>query len=371
MKNIAITANTSWYIYNFRKNTILELLRSGYNVFVIAPYDDYSTKLINLGCEYNNIFIDRYGTNIFNDIRTTIDFYLIFRKIKVKVVLNFTNKNNIYSTIAAYLNKSKIVNNISGMGISFTKKTLTYFILKYLYKFSQPLADVIFFQNNEDKIYFKRNNIAKNVDQILIPGSGVDLKRFKFATKKNINKLNFLLASRLLKEKGIYFYYEAARYFKKKYAEKVEFNLIGFIDKQNPSSIRLEEIRLWEKSKIINYLGSSDSIELIMKNMDCIVLPSYYSEGTPKSLLEAAASGKPIITTDNVGCRNVVDEGVNGYLVQPQSLDSLIEGINKFIGLSKKEKLKMGMNSRKKAIKDFDEQNIINKYLFIINNYFV
>ena len=130
MKNIAITANTSWYIYNFRKNTILELLRSGYTVFVIAPYDDYSSKLESLGCEYNNIFIDRNGTNIFNDIRTIINFYLLFRKIKVKVVLNFTSKNNIYSTIAAYLNKVKIVNNISGMGVSFTKKKTNLFNFK-------------------------------------------------------------------------------------------------------------------------------------------------------------------------------------------------------------------------------------------------
>lgn len=371
MKDIAITANTSWYIYNFRKNTILKLQSCGYKVLIIAPHDNYTPKLKNLGCKYINICIDKNGKNILNDFFTIVKFYLIFKKNDIKVVLNFTSKNNIYSTFAAYINGIKVINNISGLGANFTKKSFTSLIMKLLYKLSQPLANVIFFQNKEDMILFENNNIGLNIKKILIPGSGVDLKRFKFSNNNNPKKLNFLMSSRLIKEKGIYLYYEAAKYFKTKYKEKIEFNLIGFVDKNNPSSIDIEEIKLWKSSKIINYLGATDNIEEIIKNMDCIILPSYYSEGVPKSLLEGAAMGKPIITTNNVGCKEVVDHGFNGYLVEPRSLDSLIVGIKKFINLTKDERLKMGVKSRQKAEINFDEEIIINKYLVIIDSFFV
>ncbi|MDC3155313.1 glycosyltransferase [Pelagibacteraceae bacterium] len=201
-------------------------------------------------------------------------------------------------------------------------------------------------------------------------GSGVDLKRFKFSPTKNNSKLNFLLSSRMIAEKGIYYYLDAATYFKEKYKEKIEFYLLGFIDTKNSSSIKIEELEKLNNMKIINYLGGSDKVEEIIKDMDCIILPSYYSEGIPKTLLEAAAMGKPIITTDNTGCRDAVKDKFNGYLIQPKSLDSLINAIEKFINLSDDERSLMGINSRKKAEKYFDENIIIDKYLRTINEYF-
>ncbi|MDC3155312.1 hypothetical protein OA530_04425 [Pelagibacteraceae bacterium] len=148
MKLIAITANTSWYIYNFRKNTILNLISKGYIVTTISPNDEYSKKLRNLGCNHIHISIDQNTKNIFSDIITLINFYKIFKKLKPKVVLNFTTKNNVYSTLAAYINNIKIINNISGLGVNFTNKSITFYILKYLYKLSQPLANIIFFSKN-------------------------------------------------------------------------------------------------------------------------------------------------------------------------------------------------------------------------------
>jgi glycosyltransferase involved in cell wall biosynthesis len=370
MKLIAITANTSWYLYNFRKNTISNLISKGFIVIVISPSDNYSPRLKNLGCEHIHISIDQNGNNIINDLLTIMTFYKIYKRIKPNVVLNFTTKNNIYSTFSAYLNNIRVINNISGLGINFSKKSFTFYILKYLYKISQPLADVIFFQNMDDMKVFSKYNIANKVKKYQVIGSGVDLSRFSFSPTKKKIKINFLLSARLITEKGIYFYFDAASYFKNKY-DNVEFYLAGFIDSNNPTSINIKKLEELQSKKIINYLGMSDTIEEIIKNMDCIVLPSYYSEGVPKSLLEAAAMGKPIITTDNTGCRDVVDNNFNGFLVKPRSLNSLINGISKFIDLSQEEQLRMGINSRKKAEKSFDENIIINKYLSVIDKFFI
>ena len=370
MKSIVITANTSWYIYNFRKNTILALINAGYKVTAISPLDDYSNKLVELGCRHIHIFIDQGGKNILLDIKTIISFYCIFKKIKPRIVLNFTPKNNIYSTISASLNGIKSINNISGLGIAFTKKNILFYLVKFLYIFSQSKADVIFFQNKEDRKLFDNYNIAPNVKKIQIAGSGVDLNRFQLSTKKDVKPIKFLLASRLLYEKGVTYYIDAAKVLKKKYNKNIEFNLIGFFN-NSPSAVKKEYISKKVDQGIINYLGVSDNIENIIAGIDCMILPSFYGEGIPKSLMEAAAMGKPIITTDNVGCRDVVENNINGYLISPKSLKELIMSIEKFIGLSYEDRLEMGLASRRKADKEFNEKNIINVYLSIIERYFV
>ena len=364
---IALTANTSWYIYNFRKNTIKELINYGNEVHVISPHDEYTEKIKSLGCQVHHIKIDGRGVNPFVDVITCFNFFKLFIKIKPQVVLNFTPKNNIYSSIAASPLNISVINNIAGLGHAFIKNSFLNRLVRKLYKISQKRVSYIFFQNEEDMEIFKNNKIGVSAFKERIPGSGADLKRFSFSPAPPKKPLRFLLTARMLKEKGVYLFAEAARHFKEKYGDKVEFSLLGFCDSSNPSGVKIDEINTWVGQGIINYLGVTDKVENVIKDVHCVVLPSYYREGVPKSLLEAGAMGKPIITTDNVGCRETVVDGFNGYLCNPRSLSSLIDAMEKIIVSSDEEISQLGKNSRRHIADNFDETTVIDRYLYSIN----
>ncbi|NRP15019.1 glycosyltransferase family 4 protein [Marinobacterium sp. xm-a-152] len=362
-KLLVITANTSWYLYNFRKNTILALVLSGYKVIAIAPRDEYSQKLTALGAEFQDIKIDQGGTNPWRDFITFLAFVKCYSRIQPETVLNFTPKNNIYSTLAASMFKAQIINNIAGLGTAFIEDNLFARIVRTLYRISQPKADIIFFQNDEDQTLFEKYKISAQNKFRRIPGSGVDLTRFKVQEAIDDGCVRFLLIARMLHNKGIGYYVEAARELKKIYGERVEFRLLGPLGINNPSAVTEDEIRLWTRDEVVTYLGSSDHVEREIAPIDCIVLPSFYREGVPKSLLEACAMGKPIITTNNIGCRETVDDGVNGYLCDVKSTPSLIGKLHKMINQTHEQRIEMGRNSRIKVEKEFDEKIVINEYL--------
>ncbi|MGI9916064.1 glycosyltransferase family 4 protein [Vibrio owensii] len=361
--NVAITANTSWYLYNFRKNTILSLLEQGYVVYAVAPKDCYSTKLSELGCKFVSVSIDQGGTNPIRDFKTIFQFISFYRKHDIKCVLNFTPKNNIYSTISASIFGVHSINNIAGLGVLFVNETFSSKIARLLYKFSQKYAYKIFFQNEEDRQIFLDGGYADESITERLPGSGVDLSRFKYSPSLDDGVVRFLLIARMLYDKGIKEYVEAARILRRKYGDKVQFSLLGFLDVKNPSAVYESEMDEWVSEEVITYLGTSDCVESEISQVDCMVLPSFYREGVPKSLLEAGAMGKPIVTTDNVGCRETVDHGVNGYLCEPRSVQSLVSALDRVINLSHQDRLLMGIASRKKMENEFDEKIVINKYL--------
>ncbi|WP_025821377.1 glycosyltransferase family 4 protein [Shewanella marina] len=367
MANIVITSNTSWYLYNFRKNTILALIQAGHAVTAISPKDEYSEKLLSLGANYIDINIDQGGTNPVNDIKSFIAFNKIYSSNQYDVVLNFTPKNNIYSTLAAKRNNIKVINNIAGLGILFINESIISKIARALYKISQRRADKIFFQNEDDRYLFLTHKLASAELTDRLPGSGADLSRFTIQPATNDGVVRFLLIARMLYDKGIGHYVEAARILKAKYGEAVEFNLLGFLAVNNPSAVTEEEMQSWVNEGIVNYLGVSDTVELEIAKVDCMVLPSFYREGVPKSLLEAGAMGKPIVTTDNVGCRETVDDGINGFLCEPKSTTSLVESLDKMINQTHEQRLTMGLASRHKIEKEFDEKLVINKYLDAIS----
>jgi glycosyltransferase involved in cell wall biosynthesis len=363
MATIAISSNTSWYLYNFRKNTILSLIKEGYKVIAIAPQDEYSIKLSDLGCEFIHINIDKGGTNPVRDLQTFINFYRIYKKKNIDVVLNFTPKNNIYSTLAAHFNGTQSINNIAGLGVLFINESITSKIARFLYKISQSKASKLFFQNEDDRQLFLEKKLTTKVPTDRLPGSGVDLSRFTLTPAADDNKVRFLLIARMLYDKGIQQYVDAGRTLRQKYGDKVELQLLGFLDVDNPSAVSTSDMNSWVEEGVINYLGVSDNVEREIAKVDCMVLPSYYREGVPKSLLEAGAMGKPIVTTDNVGCRETVDDGVNGYLCELRSSESLIDKLELIINKTHLERLAMGDKSRLKIQNEFDEQIVITKYL--------
>lgn len=338
-------------------------MAKGHEVVVIAPFDQYSSFLEELGATLINVDIDSGGLNPFKDLKTFWQFLKVFQNSDVEVVLNFTPKNNIYSTLAAKLHGIKVINNIAGLGLVFINESLTSKIAKFLYRVSQKYADKIFFQNEDDRSLFLKSGLATRAKTARLPGSGVDLQRFKVAAAADDDVVRFLLVARMLFDKGIGQYVEAARALKSVYGNSVEFNLLGFLDLYNPSAVSTDQMQKWVDEGAVNYLGTSDCVENEIARVDCMVLPSFYREGVPKSLLEAGAMGKPIVTTDSVGCRETVDHGVNGFLCAARSSESLIYELDKIIKMSHEERLAMGRNSRSKMELEFDEQLVVERYI--------
>lgn len=367
-KTVLISANTSWYLYNFRKGTIKALLDLGYKVVAVSPKDQYVSLLEGLGAHHYDIRIDRGGTNPVKDALTFISFLTLYISLRPRVILSFTPKNNIYGSLAARLLSIPTVNNIAGLGTVFINDNFLAKLTKFLYRISIKKSKAVFFQNNEDMSLFLNDGLVRPEQAIRIPGSGVDLSRFLVHQAPDNGVTRFILVARMLYDKGIQYFVDSASLLKEKYGDSIQFYLLGPMDENAPSGIQLKDIDRWQTDAAIIYLGTTDSVEDVLKDMDCMVLPSYYREGVPKSLLEGASMGKPIITTDNVGCREVVDHGVNGFLCEPRSTVSLVEQIEKFIALPYNQKLNMGKNSRFKVENEFDEKIVIKKYLEAIEN---
>jgi len=367
-KKIAIISNVSWNLYNFRLSLMIAMRNAGYHVIAIAQHDEYSQKIIDEGFEFHSITLNSQGINPLQDMQTTMEFYKLFKELSPDFICNYTIKPNIYASLVARALNIKMINNIAGLGTLFINQGPITSIAKLLYKASQSKADRVFFQNRDDFKLFTDEGLVKRSSCDILPGSGVDTNRFRPQAKLQSEVIRFLHVSRMIWEKGIGEYVDAARIIKAKYPN-IEFCLLGFLDVANPGAISRGQMNEWVEEGVINYLGVSDNVDEVISTADCVVLPSYYREGTPKTLLESASSAKPIITTDNVGCRDVVDHGVNGYLCEPRSAKDLADKIEMFLALSEEEKMIMGENSRKKVKNEFDEKIVIGKYLEVLESY--
>ena len=363
-KKIAIVSNTSWSLFNFRFNLAKAIKKAGYEVVLIAPYDEYSDRLSE-EFAYHNISMNNKGTNPKEDIETTIDFYKLYREIKPDVVLHYTIKPNIYGNIACGLLGIKTINNISGLGTVFIKKSLVTKVVKWLYKYSLSKSSKVFFQNSDDRDLFVEHKLVSRDKCDLLPGSGIDTEKFKpVKYAKEDDTFRFLLIARMLYDKGIAEYVEAVKILKEKY-KAVEFQLLGSLDASNNTAISKEQMQKWVDAGYVNYLGVTDNVQEFIKKADCIVLPSY-REGTPRTLLESASMTKPIVTTNAVGCKEVVDDGVNGYLCEVRNAGDLADKMEMMLNLPNDERVLMGQRGREKMVREFDESIVIGKYLGVI-----
>ena len=361
MKKIAIVLNSSWQAYNFRLNLARTLKENEYEIIIIAPYDAKYSELLKKEFIYYDINIDPKGINPLHDFKTMLSMYKLYKTIKPNMILNFTIKPNIYSSLVAGVLKIPVVSNISGLGTIFIKQSLITKIAKLLYKVALGFNTKVFFQNNDDKNLFVINNLISEIKTDLLPGSGVDLNKFVPVKKEKNDVLTFLLIARLLKDKGVIEYINAIKIIKSKY-NNIEFQILGAVGVANKTAIREDELQNWIDSGLVNYLGISDNVQNIIADSDCVILPSY-REGTPRSLLEACAMEKPIIATDVVGCKEVVDDGKNGFLCEVKNPQDLAKKIEMMINLSYDERVRMGQAGREKIVKKFDEKIVINKYL--------
>ncbi|SFV71527.1 Lipid carrier : UDP-N-acetylgalactosaminyltransferase / Alpha-1,3-N-acetylgalactosamine transferase PglA; Putative glycosyltransferase [hydrothermal vent metagenome] len=369
IKTVAVVLNTSWNIYNFRLALIKALREVGYKVILIAPRDEYTQKLEEEGFVYYDIKMNNKGVNPFEDLLLTYNFYKLYQKIKPDILLNYTIKPNIYSSLAGKYLGIPVVNNITGLGTVFLNNNISSHIARWLYKISLRKNSVVF-QNKDDMKLFIEKKLLKKKLGTLIPGSGVDTERFKskYRTLKNKN-FTFLMIARLIKDKGIKEYIEAIRLFRQSNSHKnCTFKILGSLYLSNPTAISKQELDSWIKEGLIEYLGYSDNVQEEIDKVDCVVLPSY-REGLSRVLLEASSMAKPIITTNVPGCRDVVDNGVNGYLVEVKNSVELAKAITKMVNLPIEKLRHMGKEGRKKVLNDFSDQKVIDKYLSILKKF--
>ncbi len=358
---IAIVLNTSWNIYNFRMSFVRSLIDQGYEVHTIAPQDDYTKYLIEAGCIHHKVRMDSRGANFIKDTALMVELFMIYRKVRPDVILHYTIKPNVYGTLAASMLGIPVINNVCGLGTVFLKDNLVSAIAILLYRVSFRFAQKVFFQNHDDlKLFIDRGLVpASAVD--LVPGSGINLQKFQPMTFKRNKKFTFLLISRLITDKGILEYIEAVKRLKSNGID-ARFQILGAIDEVHKRGIKVRVIKEWISSGTIEYLGTTDDVRQFIDQADCIVLPSY-REGTPRTLLEAASSAKPIIATDVPGCNHVVINQYNGLLCKLKDADDLAEKMKLMSDFDDVKLKQFGLNGRMKMEAEYDESVVINKYL--------
>lgn len=373
---VMIALNTAWNLVNFRAGLIRALVARGYEVIAVAPFDDYAVHLEALGCRYIPLPMDNKGTHPGRDALLLWRFWRLLRRERPAVFLGYTVKPNLYGSLAAHCLRIPVVNNIAGLGAVFIRVNWLTRLVRRMYRVALSRSAKVFFQNEDDRNTFVQSGLVCHKKTDRLPGSGVDLERFSDqAVTINAPRLDcgiqeqeaepppitFLLAARMLWDKGVGEYVEAARVLKQR-SLNARFCLLGFLEVENPAAISRAQMDAWVSEGVVDYLGVSDDIRPYLAAADCVVLPSY-REGVPRILLEAAAMGCPIVTTDAVGCRDVVEHDVNGLLCRSCDATDLANKLENMMALTPEARIEMGRLGRLKIEQQFDEQIVINKYL--------
>lgn len=360
---VVFSGNTSWGMYNFRVGLIKKFKALGYEVCVVAPEDEYSARFEAEGIRFYPVkCLKRFSINPVHDFLLYREYVKIYQSLQPAFIFHYTIKPNIYGTLAARFCNIKCISITTGLGNAFSNKGILFYLARTLYRLSSLFALEVWFLNAGDREMFIKSNIIPGRKSFILPGEGIDTSLFtpsSIIPEKGVT--TFLLFSRMQYDKGIQIFAEASRaLLRKGYA--VSALLLGQIEEDNPEAIPRATIELWEAEGIVKYLGSTPDVKAYIETADVVVLPTYYREGIPKVLLEAACMAKPIITTRTNGCVEVVDDDINGYLCEIKSVDDLAAKMEKFIQLPAAEKHQMGIAGRKKMEEEFDEKIIIAIY---------
>jgi glycosyltransferase involved in cell wall biosynthesis len=360
-RRVVLAANSAWNIVNFRAGLIRALRREGYEPVVVAPPDAaLEPRMAELQVERVAVGIDRSGLNPLADLRLLGNYRRILKRLRPAAFLGFTVKPNIYGCIAAGSLGIPAIANISGLGTAFIRPgPLRAFVIG-LYRVALSRAAVVFFQNPDDRALFVERHMVRSDQARLLPGSGVDVDRFT-PTPQPTGPAAFLLIARLLGDKGVREFAEAARALRAEMPD-ARFQLLGPIDEGNRTAITRAELDGWVAQGVVDYLGETDDVRPHVAAASAVVLPSY-REGLPRTLLEAAAMARPLIATDVPGCREVVENGVNGFLCQVVDSTSLANAMKKLAESSPLQRLAMGEAGRRKVQDKFSETVVIRAYL--------
>lgn len=356
---ILILANNDVGLYNFRKELIEKLIKLKNDIYISLPYGERVEDLKKLGCKFFETYVDRRGTNPIKDIKLLMKYKKLIKKIEPDIVLTYTIKPNIYGGIVCRFNKISYICNVTGLGSATEKESVIQKVILFLYKIALKNVKCCFVQNKENLQFLKNNKIIKKEEKYqLIPGSGVNLSKFKVLPyPKEKEKIKFLFISRIMKEKGIEEYLKLAKYMKNNNTN-LEFGILGFCEQKYEST--LKEL---QDQDIIYYYGMQKNVIPYLKECSCLIHPSYYPEGMSNVLLEASASGRPVITTNRSGCREIVEDKKTGFIVTSKDSEDLIKKVEQFINIPRQDREKMGLEARKKVEREFDRNIVIDEYL--------
>ena len=352
---ILIAANNDVGLYKFRRELIEELLKQ-HEVYISLPYGDFVPELQKMGCIYEQCEFDRHGTNPVQELKQISYYKKIIKKIKPAIVLTYTIKPNVYAGMACASLNVPYVANITGLGTAVENGGIMQKVTLTLYKLGLRKAQKVFFQNSENRDFMLSKGVVKG-EYDLLPGSGVNLKQYNALDYPQNDTVDFIFVARVMKEKGIDQYLDAARYIRKKYPD-TRFHICGACEQDYS-----ELLKKMQDDGTVIYHGLVKDMVKIHEFSCCTVHPTYYPEGLSNVLLESSACARPIITTDRSGCREVIDDGVNGFIVKQKDSADLIEKIEKFLALSWEERRNMGLAGREKVEREFDRQIVIGKYL--------
>lgn len=360
-KKIVMVGNTAWGMHKFRSDLMNELIRSGHDVFVLAPYDIWASEIEKMGCKFIDAKVDRKGTNPFSDLIYLSRLICSFLIIKPDIVLSYTIKPVLYGTMAAWFaGVPQRIAITTGLGYVFSKNNFISKVTKILYKISLHFASQVWFLNSDDLNIFLNQKLVSESKVFILPGEGVDVQYFT-PQKKESDDINFTLISRMLWDKGIGIFAECAKELKATHP-LINFQIVGPIDHGNPEGISIEVLNDWHNQGHIKYLGSSEDIRPILKETTCLVHPTYYKEGLPRILMEANSMGIPCITTDIPGCRDVIEDNINGFLIKSKDKAALKEAIIKFLELDETKKKVLSVTGRERIVKNFSSDRIFEIY---------
>lgn len=362
-KKIALVANSAWSVFNFRLDLIHHLLMK-FEVLVIAPKDDFAEELEKAGCSYIDIYFNNRTENPLRDYALFKSLEKIYRAEKPDLIFHYVIKPNIYGSMAAARCGIQSVAVVTGLGYTFDRHNWLNRIVSILYRKALKKAGEVWFLNREDANVFLHRKLV-TADKIkILPGEGINTEHFFPQTNKPVARskaFQFLMSTRLLKSKGVGVYVDAARILKKKNRD-IRFGLIGFFEKNHPDSISEHEVRFWQKKGIIQYGGFAKDVRPFLRQADCFIFPSFYHEGIPRCLLEAAAMELPIITSLNTGCREIVEEGVNGFLIETNNAVELAARMEEMMALSSSQRAELGRKGRQLVSARFGIERILAEY---------
>lgn len=358
---ICLVCNTGFAIYTYRQGLIRTLVAKGVRVLVLAPRDRTFPLLEAMGCECIEVPMSSKGTNPLDDLRTLVALYRCYRTNRPDVVFHYTIKANIYGSMAAWLARIPSIAVTTGLGYVFIQRSHAARVAKALYRIAFRFPREVWFLNRDDEAAFLRERLLAHPQRArLLHGEGVDIDHFGLAPLPNGPHVTFVLIGRLLWDKGVGEYVEAARMLRARYPH-VKFQLLGPVGVDNPSAISQADVDGWRSEGVVEYLGEAHDVRPVIANADCVVLPSY-REGVPRTLMEASAMGRPIVATDVPGCREVVDDGVTGLLCEVRNAQSLAAKLAEVVEMDETARREMGLRGRAKVAAEFDEALVIERY---------
>ena len=357
MKHLVMIANDTNFAYNLRKEVLEGFLSEGWKVTLVTEILNYEAELSALGCQVVAVTTGRHGTSMLQDGKLFARYLSILRELKPDLVLTNNIKPNVYGGMACRLLGIRYMPNITGLGTPVENPGLLQKITIPLYRMGVAGAEAVFFQNSDNAEFFRKHRmLSRKSKAVLLPGSGVNLQRYPLMPYPPAEKTHFLFAARVMKEKGIDLFLAAARKF---HNEDTIFEVVGMCDDDHYSSVLADA----HNAGVICYHGLQKDMTPFYTRCSCFLYPSYYPEGMSNVLLEAAATGRPVIAADRSGCRETVEHGVNGYVVPVNDEEATLRAVERFLQLPYEARKAMGLAGHTKMQQEFDRNQVVRMYI--------